>query len=261
MRSVSLTSAKTGIQRLRDKAGARPDSLYDLVNGWVTAALSVKPRPGTYLEHELPAGTVGLTAFAGKLYVYASSVIAMTDSRFELAVLKHPTLPEQTLVAVHFAEPFLGYLYVVGEFQNGDVFHYWLQPVEPWTAETNYCLGDVIEPTTPNGYSYRATRIGPPNQTWLPNETRNIGDLREPSVANCFYYEIVDILGVASPIEDVPGASVEPTWIAEDGAIVYEDVGGTNETPAAPIVTDPGTGTTTPPESVLDRYFDRRIER
>lgn len=260
MRSVSLTSAKSGIQRLRDKAGARPDTLYDLENAYVTAALSVVPRPGTVLDHTLPAGTVGLTAFKGKKYVYASSQVTMTDDSYELIILKHPKDGAQPLVYIHFAEPFLGYLYVVGEFGNGDVFHYWLQPVKAWEANTAYCIGDLIEPTVPNGYSYRATRIGPPNPVWDAGGTRNIGDKREPSTPNCYYYEITNIFSAHPYPTDVTGSNTEPTWVAEEGALVYEDVNGTNSTPSLPPTT-PVTGPGTPPGDVRDRYdLDRTID-
>ncbi len=229
----------------------------------MTAALSVVPRPGTVVDYTLPAGTVGLTAFQGKKYVYASSAVTLTDATYELLILKHPTDTTQPLVYIHFAEPFLGYLYVVGEFGNGDVYHYWLQPVDAWEANTNYCIGDLVKPTTDNGYSYRAQRIGPPNPTWDAGGARNIGDLREPTTANCYYYEITDIISSDPYPTDIAGSDVEPTWVAENGALVYEDVNGTNVTPS----TSPSTGTPsdggtmTPPDPILDRYFDRRIER
>ena len=49
MRQFALTTAKGGINRLRDKGNASKDSLYDLLNGYVTQTNSIKPRPGTRL--------------------------------------------------------------------------------------------------------------------------------------------------------------------------------------------------------------------
>lgn len=46
-RSVALTTIKGGINRQRTKGGALEDSLYDLVNCYVTKSKTVKIRPGT----------------------------------------------------------------------------------------------------------------------------------------------------------------------------------------------------------------------
>ena len=48
----------------------------------------------------------------------------------------------------------------------------------------------------------------------------------------------------------VRSGTVEPTWIAQTGAIVYEDV-NFDAPPATVPTTDP---VTTPPPSVIDRY-------
>ena len=41
MRAIPLTTIKSGINRLRTKGGARADTLYDLLNGYVTEAGTV----------------------------------------------------------------------------------------------------------------------------------------------------------------------------------------------------------------------------
>ncbi|WP_256202355.1 hypothetical protein [Stenotrophomonas pictorum] len=59
MRQIAMSAVKAGITRLRDKGGASSDSLYDLLNGYVTAARTIKCRPGTRIDAELPEGTKG----------------------------------------------------------------------------------------------------------------------------------------------------------------------------------------------------------
>ena len=46
-RIVYLNALKAGISRLRTKGGPDPETLYDLVNGYVTQAGTVESRPGT----------------------------------------------------------------------------------------------------------------------------------------------------------------------------------------------------------------------
>ena len=47
---VTLSAVQAGITRLRTKGGASPESLYDLINGYVTAARTIAPRPGSALS-------------------------------------------------------------------------------------------------------------------------------------------------------------------------------------------------------------------
>lgn len=196
MRKVELNALEGGITRLRNKGGTNPKWLYDLVNGYVLQDGSIQSRPGTDNELLLPAGTKGLCAVNGALVVFSNAAKTGMPAGVTCEILTHPTLPTLGLADIHFAGPFLGgdtgaYLYVVAEFSNGDVFHYWLQRSAVWTANTNYKLGDMVEPTVPNGFAYRAKRIGSPYPVWAPSVERTIGDRIEPTVANGFYYEVI----------------------------------------------------------------------
>ncbi len=155
MRQFALTTAKGGINRLRDKGNASKDSLYDLLNGYVTQTNSIKPRPGTRLSYSLPTGTKGLCAFHEKLHVFSSEVVTSLDAMVVINVLRHPTSPLLPLLEIHFAAPFLGYLYVAAEWLNGDVFHYWLQENNPWQADHVYLEGEIVQPTITKKSSVR----------------------------------------------------------------------------------------------------------
>lgn len=245
MRPFALTTAQGGINRLRDKGGASKDSLYDLVNGYVTETNSIKFRPGTRRAYSLPPDqTKGMCAFQDKLHVFAWDSVESLDPMVVVNVLRHPT-PGSTmpLKEIHFAAPFLGYLYVVAEWLNGDVYHYWLQGTGSWLPNTFYLSGGVVSPTTANGFTYTASRIGSPNPTWTAGTAMTVGMKIEPTVGNGYYYEVIETAGL-NPVT----GTTEPAWIATDGAIVFEDVDGT--APASP--TTP-TAPTVPP-SVIDRY-------
>ena len=243
MRQFALTTAKGGINRLRDKGNASKDSLYDLLNGYVTQTNSIRPRPGTRLAYSLPEGTKGMCAFHEKLHVFSSDVVTSLDAMVVINVLRHPTNPLLPLLEIHFAAPFLGYLYVSAEWLNGDVFHYWLQDSSPWQANHVYLEGEIIQPTVPNGYAYQANRLTPPGTLWAPLAPRIVGDVVEPTTANGYQYEVIDTIGL-----NPASGTTEPAWVAEDGAIVYEDASGASST------VPPATGIPTVPPSVSDRY-------
>lgn len=247
MRDVPLTVIKGGINRLRTKGGARADTLYDLVNGDVTADNSVHCRPGSFREHRLDSQTKGLCSFDGRFHTFSAEDGDVEDG-IELHIIVHPDatpdVPIQ-LSRIHFVSPYLGFLYIVAEFVGGDVFHYWLQSSGTWTASTPYKNGEVIEPTVPTGLGYQATRLGSPFPSWAPNVPRTVGDIVEPTVYNNFFFEVVDTIG-ATP----RSGTVEPDWPTEDGAQVIEDVNGVStSTATSTSPSDPSI-----PPSVEDRY-------
>lgn len=155
-----------------------------------------------------------------------------------------------TLERIRFAEAFMGALYVAAEFSDGNVYHYWLQQGQQWKPGTVYKAGDIVYPPTPNGFVYKATRLGSPNPTWAPSALRFDGSgaepqsVVEPTVYNDFYYRCVATSGVSPS-----SGTEEPTWPTEDGATVIES------TDNPPDVTTPAaTAVATVPNSVTKRY-------
>lgn len=247
MRVVVLGPLKTGITRLRDKGGASPQSLYDLVNGYLTDQGTVRSRGAFVWESALPPGaTKGLMLYKGKFMVFASEPAVSSDPAYVVEILKHPNpASTATLVDIHFAAPFLGYPYVVAEWSDGLIKHYWLQAAEAWQAEHVYREGQVILPTTPNGYGYRATRLGGAAQPWAPNVERQVGDKVEPTTSSGYEHTVIEVAG-----ENPRSAASEPTWATTEGGITYEDA---DNAPPAAGGTSGGNGTTVPPE-VEERY-------
>lgn len=247
MSAQPLGPVKAGITRLREKGGASSESLYNLVNGYVTAARSIKQRPGTpHVQALPPDGTKGLCTFRSKLHVFASAVVVVANPLFVVNILRHPVLETAVLADIHFAKPFLGYLYVVAEFDNGDVYHYWLQAVETWKPDAVYRIGQAVQPTVPNGFVYTAQRIGAPYPTWAPNVRRTVGDKVEPTKPNSFYYEVIDTIGA-----DPRSGATEPTWPVADGATTFEDTGK----PTPPPQTGGAGGPAELPPDVAERYL------
>ena len=255
MRTVSLTTARGGINRLRIKGGPSPEVLYDCINGYVNQDGEVVSRPGSEQEIVLPSGTKGLCAFNGKLYVFSATAgLSTGNAKYVIEVLRDPVSPASAITAIHFAKPYLGAIYVVAEFASGNTYHYWLQAGATWAAKTGYGVGDVVQPTTPNGFAYRAHRLGNPNPVWAPGVPRQDAtpgpvSIVEPTTPNGFLYVCTATTG-ASP----RSGTIEPEWPASNGATVVEDV----DVGTATVATPP-TGTTTPPPTgtLPDSYRDR----
>jgi len=157
------------------------------------------------------------------------------------------------LEKIHFAEPFMGALYVAAEFEDGSIFHYWLQAGVTWEASTAYKAGDVIQPTVPNGIVYRAKRYGSAYPAWAPSVLRYDGttsgyvqSIIEPTVYNDFYYTCIYTVGTLPR-----SGTIEPTWPTEDGATVIESSDNPPDT-TTPTTVAPASNTV--PSAVTSRY-------
>jgi hypothetical protein len=221
VRTVTLSAVKAGMTRLRDKGGASPESLFELTNGYVDASRAPTVRPGTVLDHTIPAGTKGIAAFAGKLNVFAPTPVAPGDDDYVVNVLRHPD-PSYVggIHKIHFAKPFLGFLYVVAEFDDTNVYHYWLQKPAVWQANTIYGLDTLVSPSVASGFFYRtATKSAAP--AWAPGQPKAVGDIVQPSTPNGWEYVVVEVTGTPTT------GATEPSWPTAEGARIFE---GTDST-------------------------------
>lgn len=223
-----LTVIDGGINRLRTKGGASSKSLYDLLNGYVTSQKTVKVRPGTIRTQSLDTNTKGLVAFKGGFHVFSHESVSV-PSGYTLHILTHPLSGGDTLVPIskiHFAAPFMGFLYVVAEFvalnsdiiDAGLIFHYWLQEGETWSADNVYTIGDIVTPATKNGLAYRAVRLSAVNPVWTASIPHSVDDLVEPSVPNDYFFKATNADG------DNPASGLtEPVWPIHAGQTVTEE--------------------------------------
>ena len=155
------------------------------------------------------------------------------------------------LKEIHFAAPFLGFLYVVAEFEPdssglGSVFHYWVQVNEDtstWAANTDHQIGDIVVPSSGyDGLFYIASRATQPNPVWTPTTLEAVGNIVEPSVPNGFKFTCISTEGN----NPVTGSS-EPTWPTADGATVSEFTSlDTNQSIAPPTAAIPATNVPNP---------------
>jgi hypothetical protein len=252
MRPSPLYNLKQGINRLRIKGGANPSSLYDLLNGWISVDGSVKAREGTIRAETLNANTAGLMASNGIFNVFSSTLQAVPAGYVD-NVLLDPNDTTQTVEIIWFAKPFMGFPYVVAEFANGDVFHYWLQNSGKWAASTEYNTGSYILPlTTQTGLAYAPVRTSPVNPTWVAETQIVLNNIVEPTEYTGFQYKAVAVAGTTPRT-----GSTEPVWPTVAAATLQEfgdfdlsstDAGttqGTTASTAQPLST-----------TITDRYGD-----
>lgn len=235
--------------RLRDKGGASPESLYELTNGFVDGSRSPVSRPGTSLGYKIPTGTKGMCAFGGKLHVFATSPVDPGTPNVIVNILRHPDPAfAGGLKVIHFAKPFLGFLYVVAEFSDDSVFHFWLQSPLVWAPNTIYGLDTLVSPSVANGYYYKtATKSSAP--AWAAGQSKSIGDVVQPTTPNGWEYVVTDVTGTPTT------GDTEPAWPTAEGATVFE---GT-DTITIPSADGSGGGSlapSTPGKDTIDRYGD-----
>lgn len=214
---ISLSVLKQGIQRLREKGSADPSSLFDLLNGYVTIDGSTKQRPGTEFVATLPAGTHGLIAHRGEQVVFSIAPKTM-PAGFRCEVVNSPGNPTIDIRKVWFAAPFLGEIYSSIEFNDGTVSHFWLEGSagnKAWQANHAYTVGEMVVPG--NGLAYRATRLDSAGAPWKALEPRTMGDVVEATTFNGYTYEVTAVGGAVPK-----SGSVEPTWPTTSGALVTE---------------------------------------
>jgi hypothetical protein len=92
--STALTAISGGINRLRTKGGADKNSLFDLLNGYVTQTGTVKVREGTFRNANIAtysgAGkTAGLMSYQSQLHVFGNTVVPVPPG-YALHVINHP---------------------------------------------------------------------------------------------------------------------------------------------------------------------------
>lgn len=218
MRSFPLTVLNGGINRLRVKGGASASQLYDLQNGYITNAGAIVPREGTIRTATLDSSTVGLAAANGVFNIFSSAFsTAALPANYVLNVLSNPLKPASPPVKIWYAKPFMGFPYVVAEFADAAIFHYWLQNNGTWKPSTDYTSASIVLPPVLNGLAYQGVRDFPAQPLWTADTTITSGHYIEPNTPTGFAYQAIAVTG--SPIHT---GLVEPVWPTVAGGIVQE---------------------------------------
>lgn len=156
----------------------------------------------------------GLVAFKGVLYAFCHKPLTTSSASFVILTLRHPTSSTATLTKIHFAQPFMGFMYVVAEFSDAFIGHYWLQTPPAWTVNMGYKSNDLVQPTTPNGFYYKAVQVANP-PTWTPLIQYALNDFIQPTKYNGYQYKAFNEIGPNTP--PARSGSIEPIWQVATG--------------------------------------------
>jgi hypothetical protein len=186
-------------------------------------------------------------AFQGIFYAFTDNPASIVNTgNYRVVLLRNPVAGSAaTLSKVTYAVPFMGYLYVVGVYSDGSAHHFWLQNPPAWTANTTYATNTLVQPTTVNGYYYRALPLNIP-PAWQPQTKYILNSQVQPSKYNGFYYKCTN-LTILSPPTSGPN---EPAWSTSLGGITLDFSAGNsstnptqiNQPPTPPPAPGPGTG-------------------
>jgi hypothetical protein len=181
---------------------------------------------------------------------------------FPILILRHPTNNvSATLSKIHYAKPFMGFPYVVAEFSDGVINHFWLQNPPVWQPSTTfvpsaYNANQLVQPNpalSPNppltGYYYQAIQVANP-PAWTPLLQHQVYDVVQPTVYNGWQEQAYQIFGnatgastnttatvtipaVGSTTAAMPVSSVAGFQVGTIVTIVAPNPGGLNFAPLA----------------------------
>lgn len=147
---------------------------------------------------------------------------------------------------IHFTGLILGKIYVAAEFARGLIRHFWLQEPAPWQPNHIYGLGELVQPSVPDGYYYQANTKGN-SPAWAAGQPKSIGDVVQPTTPNGWEYVVTDATGNA-----VTG-DTEPSWPTSEGATVFEGTDSVTIPSTSGTVTN-GSADSQVDQSIKDRY-------
>lgn len=214
---------RTGMDANRRK-GESLSEVFDAVNCRLTDARRWQKRECLKFVGTLDVKCKGLFGYNGLLYSFSHLPVA--DQVFGTVIVRtkvcrHPSSNEVALAKVWYAQVFLRRLYVVAEFADGLIRHYWLEEPNIWTANTVLSYSARVMPTTgDNGYYYQII-IPSTDVAWQANKVYGKFNYVQPTVYNAFRYEATGAIGWWSTA-GAPSGDVEPTWPAIEGATVEE---------------------------------------
>lgn len=144
-----------------------------------------------------------------QLVIKGSTKVSMGSGAFvqgnPVLILRHPTSSSATLSKIHYAKPFMGFPYVIAEFSDGLINHYWLQMPPIWTANTQYNANALVQPTSPNGFYYLCVQVANP-PAWTPLLQHQLFDFVQPTTYSGLQFYALLVIGASGTTTTTSGA-------------------------------------------------------
>lgn len=127
MSYLVIEDFKAGLDTRKSAFTTPPGALLRCNNAHIGRGAEIEKRKAFALHSDLSAtpGTAGLVPAGGILYVFGSSDLDQPPEGVSYQKLAHPDDSSIALTAVLSADAFAGRVYVVAEFADGQVFHYY----------------------------------------------------------------------------------------------------------------------------------------
>lgn len=121
---VHVSDFKFGMDRRRPQIAGLPGTLWVLKNAVITRGGDIEGIKMWVDEYTLPAGTFGLAGLKGLPYVFgkAASVASLPP---DISYQQLNYGGAASLVKIHDAKPFTGKLYVISEWDDGNIRHFY----------------------------------------------------------------------------------------------------------------------------------------
>jgi len=114
-----------GMDRRRIRVDSAPNTLYNAVNCHINRGGQLESRKNFTAIYDLPDGqTFGLADKAGTLFTFGSDTAVSVPSGITYQQLQHPD-GSTGMSAIVDVDVFDGNLYVIAEFTDGSVYHYY----------------------------------------------------------------------------------------------------------------------------------------
>ncbi|CUJ67218.1 hypothetical protein [Achromobacter sp. 2789STDY5608628] len=133
--AITFDKFDLGIDRRKGASVSDANRLLEMKNAYVTTGLATQKRPGLVKVTTLEPGTKGLFAGLGVLNTfYSQTNVTHADPRFKAHKVEIPLSPVP-LAEVWFADVFNGAIYVSVEYEDGRVWHHYLDGTTPTYIE------------------------------------------------------------------------------------------------------------------------------
>jgi len=243
---------------------ARGTSFYLWINGVLNQTLAGTSRAAIttgarhFIGSEYGTASTSANGYIDEVRLVTGCAVYLANFTPPAAPYAVPTAELIPLKEIHFAAPFMGFLYVSAEFDVSDptvlatfgsVFHYWIQDGNTWEANKDYTINDIVVPSVPNGFVYVASRASAVNPVWSPSVLHTEGDVVEPTTPNGFFYTAIVTEG-SNPIS----GTTEPTWPLADNATVTENSAIDSDQAASIVTAAPQPSTNVPNSTTVGRY-------
>jgi hypothetical protein len=258
--SISFDRFEAGLDLRKGESVSDANRLRELYDAYITNGRAIRKRPCLTLIATLEAGTVGLKGGKGKLNTfYGSTAVVHADTLFQANRVDHPTTTAEPTI-IHYSDTFLGYLYVVVEYDDGTIRHHYVDvdSASAWVTATTYTIGAFVQPTVANGYKYEMTsgKVNTPVTMTIaapcvvtfnahgmlagdPIKFTTTGALPTGIVAGTTYYVLAPAANTFNVAATVGGAAITTTGSQSGVHTVTRQTGISSVQPVWPVV--PGT--------------------